>query len=349
MHILSQWRFVMKRNLYFIILCLLLNACQDNPNLFRGAIKYANWEKKEYKLHGNIFLKIDSIGTFQIDFFSKYVLVTQYKSPYFLTLYRKSNYEKKGNYFIRGNGPDEFLGFSILNQKQDSLLLLQDYYRKQIVVVDFIDSGEKFEDKIRRKIDYSNIVEPLQAFYYNDSLLLIKSLDASEGILYNYYDYHHKKVTEKFSMYNAVLGQQDLNNMMSLADAIKPDKTKLVSLTGIYNQIDIFDLKNPSNSFSVYSNRRNVTLEQTRNYPDELYDYYISLPRCNNKCIYVLSQDKQNEKKEFHVIDWNGNALYKLHIDEPLRDFNIDWYEGVLYGITDDDIVYVYNIKRFIM
>lgn len=338
----------MKKNVCIAVLCLFLSACRNNSNLFLGDVKYDDCKGKEYMLKGNLVAKVDTIGVFQIDFLSDYVLASLYKSPFFATIYKNSSFEKLGCYFAKGNGPDEFLGFSVLNQKQDSVLLLQDYYQKRISFVAFIHRNEKLECKIKKKADYSQFVDPLQVFCYNDSLLLVKSLNVKEGVSYNIYDYVHKKTIRKIPMYNEPLTQQDLNRMMALADALKPDKTKIVSLTGVFNQIDILDLEEPRNNLSVRFNQSNITVDQLRNNKDDLRDYYISLPRCNDMYVFSLFQHESTEKKEFHVINWEGDALFRLIVNEDLRDFNVDWINGILYGITTNDIVYCYNIRKYI-
>ena len=53
-----------------------------------------------------------------------------------------------------------------------------------------------------------------------------------------------------------------------------------------------------------------------------------------------------SKKAEFHVINWEGEALYRLKTDEELRDFNIDWKNRMLYGISEADEVYVYSLKE---
>ena len=92
-----------------------------------------------------------------------------------------------------------------------------------------------------------------------------------------------------------------------------------------------------------------TSIEDIRQNRETLYDYYISIPRCNDSLIFALYCNKEeNGKKEFHVINWEGKALFKLFINEDLRDFNIDWQNGKLYGITNNDIVYVYDVNNIV-
>lgn len=88
-----------------------------------------------------------------------------------------------------------------------------------------------------------------------------------------------------------------------------------------------------------------IALDDIRQSNEALYNYYISLPRCNNDLIFALHYNKEhNDKREFHVISWKGESLFRLFVDEKLCDFNVDWKNGKRYGITTDDIVYVYDV-----
>ena len=137
--------------------------------------------------------------------------------------------------------------------------------------------------------------------------------------------------------------------MMSLADCLKPDGKMIASLTGVLNQIDILNLEDSTQNFSVKMGDGPTSIEDIRQNRETLYDYYISIPRCNDSLIFALYCNKEeNGKKEFHVINWEGKALFKLFINEDLRDFNIDWQNGKLYGITNNDIVYVYDVNNIV-
>lgn len=303
--------------------------------------------ENEYSLLGSKLTGIDTVGSLGINFLPEYIMVTLYKSPSFLEIYDRVTYRSIGQYFSRGNGPGESLALSVLNQEMDSVAMFQDYIKKQILTMRLKKVEGSYEATVKKIADYTCFIDPLQVFYYGDSLLLIKSLDIEKGIIYSLYDFKNKKVLKEYALYNEVLDQSDLNRMMTLADALKPDKSKLVSLTGAFNQIDILDLDNPARSISISIGDENISLEWLRKHrSDECPNFYISLPRCNDEYIIALHQDVDSKKAEFHVINWEGEALYRLKTDEELRDFNIDWKNRMLYGISEADEVYVYSLKE---
>lgn len=339
----------MKRNITFLLLCVIILSCEHNDHLFRGKSVNIKSFNHAYHLKGTIEEAIDTIGTFQLDFTNPYLISTLYKSPHFTKIYDKKTLKSLGNFAYKGDGPNEFLTFSILNQQQDSVLWVQDYYKKRLYGIDLEQSIEKSSIVLKKEFDYTQMEDPLQAFYCSDSLLLIKNIDYEEGIQYIKFNPFFPNVKkERIYMYNSVLSQPDLNLIMSLADCLKPDFKIVASLTGVLNQIDLLNLEDSTKNLSVRMGEGPTTLADIRQNNTALHNYYISLPRCNNDLIFALHCNKDNDKKEFHVISWKGEALFKLSIDENLRDFNVDWRKGKLYGITIDDIVYVYDVNNIL-
>lgn len=339
----------MRRYFIFLLLSAIVVSCRNNESLFCGKLVPVETFEKEYHLVGSME-QIDTIGAFQIDFSAPYLIITQYKLPYFIKVYDSKTRNIRANLAHRGEGPNEFLSFSILNQQHDSILWTQDYHKKKLLGIDLQKSIEQKTNVVRKSIDYKKINDPLQVFYCNDSLLLIKNIEHELGVQYvKFNPFCPDGNMTRFFMYNPILLQQDLNLMMSLADCLKPDGKMIACLTGVLNQIDILNLEDSTQNFSVKMGDGPTSIEDIRQNRETLYDYYISIPRCNDSLIFALYCNKEeNGKKEFHVINWEGKALFKLFINEDLRDFNIDWQNGKLYGITNNDIVYVYDVNNIV-
>lgn len=336
----------MKQKIILLLTCVCLASCKQNDNLFKGEIRYVDSFKHECHLTGSV-LNIDTIGTFQVDFIDTLLISTLYKSSNFARFYNANTLAYLGDLAYRGDAPNEFLSFSIMNQHQDSVLWVQDYIRKKMFEIDLLQSVKQISIVLNKTIDYQQVIDPLQAFYCNDTLLLIKEFDYEQGVRYiKFNPTSGSKPLAFIPMYNSILSQRDLNSIMSIADCLKPDCKQVASLTGVLNQIDILSLDGSVPNLSIKMGDGPGTLEEIRQNGDNLYDYYISLPRCNEYCIIALYCDKSKSNKEFHIINWNGEALFKLVTDEDLRDFNIDWKSGKLYGITVEDFVYVYDINN---
>ncbi|WP_106829739.1 hypothetical protein [Parabacteroides pacaensis] len=335
----------MKRLFLFISVFILFSCEIQEKNSFRGNMRCAVTFNKDIFLESKMDTEIDTIGPLQIDFFLPYIITTVYRSPYFAKIYNDQLKEDLGYYFSKGLGPKEFLSFGILNQRQENPLWVQDYVNKRLYNIDLLETIKEKDASIKKRISYKEIEDPLQLFYFSDSLFLIKSFENQKGLMYRWYNPIQKNfVKNEILLYKEVLVQKDLNNIMTLADCLKPDGSKIASLTGSLNQIDILDLKDNRLNLSFTTGKQVITLQDVQE--GRINDYYLSLPRCNDHLIFALFQNKQNNNsKEIHVISWSGEPLYRLCIKEDLRDFNINWNTKILYGIDSNDIIYKYDIS----
>lgn len=335
------------RPILFFFLSFLLFSCQHKDNFFNGKIVVADTFEQELVLSGNKVVYMDSIGNFQIEVTPVGLVITMYKLSYFAQIFDRQGGTCKGNFFVKGEGPDEFLTFSILNQKQDSVLYVQDFQRKMLYGIDMASTVSSQRSVIKKRIDYNAFTDPLQVFYCGDSLLLVKDVDFNNGVCYYKYN-PYNQYKERIKVYHFVVQPADLNYMMSIADCLKPDAKMIVSLTGTLNQIDILNLEDSTANLSFTTSEALITLEDVKANKGEKRDYYLSLPKSSDTLIFALFQQGGGQK-EFHVINWSGQALFRLGVNEDLRDFSIDWKQGRLYGITTNDEVYSYNLKGTVL
>lgn len=47
-----------------------------------------------------------------------------------------------------------------------------------------------------------------------------------------------------------------------------------------------------------------------------------------------------------HVLTWNGEPAYKIHVDESIRYITLDTFGDTLYAIDVADNLYSYDISR---
>jgi hypothetical protein len=334
------------------LLLLVCCSCSKQPNLFLGEMRIVSSFEQEQHLPGTLVEGIDSIGVSDIYFFKEYKLLSVYDFPYFIRVYKGDMNQFMGDSFHKGKGPNEYVRLRIVKQQMDSLLIVHDANQRKVFLIDFIDNGSNIRAERVKEIKYDGFWDPLQAFYLNDSLLLVKNVavrNKEYSIVYSFYNYKQDTIFENIPIYRESLRYREMNRIYTLADALKPDKTKIVSVTGTFNQIDILDLRNPVRSLSVSIGKENLTLEELKRYAnsntqERLHRYYASRPICNDKYIVTLYQSKQSDKQEIHVMSWKGEALYCFSIDESLDVMNIDWKNAKLYGITEEGFIYSYDL-----
>jgi hypothetical protein len=318
-----------------------------------GEMKIVSTFQQEQHLPGSLVEGIDSIGVFGITFFKDYKLIKMNRLPYFIRIYQGEANQFKGNYFYKGKGPNDYLDLSPTHQQMDSLLIAYDFYQYKLFLIDLVEKESHIRAERVKEIECKGFWDPLKAFYLNDSMVLMKSVyieNKAYRLAYSFYNYKRNKILENYlPLYRECLRYSEMNWIYSGADALKPDQTKIVSVTGAFNQIDILDLHDPSRSFSISTSKENLTVEDLKSYAnsnteEELHEYYFP-PKCNDQYIIALYQPKNSLQKEFHVISWEGKPLYHLPIEEPLNSFDVDWKNAVLYGLTEDGIIYAYKLS----
>ena len=215
-------------------------------------------------------------------------------------------------------------------------LSLCDKFPNRIVKIDAsLDIDHVYQQVLKYKEHNADNFIALNA----DSVLWVKSYENNQLI--------YKHTDQIKNMYADPLSRNTLNQMQTLSDAIKRDGSKIVSLTGILDQIDILSLTPGGDNISVTASA-DKTLptihEQQEEHFQNTTDFYLSIPRCNNDYIMVLYQSPRTQTKELQLIDWDGNGLCRYLLEEDLIDFCIDWNRKTIYGITDAEEVFKYDL-----
>jgi len=84
------------------------------------------------------------------------------------------------------------------------------------------------------------------------------------------------------------------------------------------------------------------------------YEYYVDLVATEEKlfALYANQTRKtwalENKPAEIHVFDWMGKPLYKVTLDEKILKIAIDKQKNSLYGMTAEEKIYQYDIKKLV-
>jgi hypothetical protein len=62
-------------------------------------------------------------------------------------------------------------------------------------------------------------------------------------------------------------------------------------------------------------------------------------------CSDEKNDTKDSNNIELHIIDWEGNPIYKLFLDQRIEVFSVDFDSGFMYGISKvEEKLYRYDI-----
>jgi hypothetical protein len=329
----------MKTGRLILLLFISFSCCKGNDpteNFFKGSIKIIHFSE-EYFLSGEI-MNVDSIGIAEVEIFDSYLIMTNYRQPYFTQIYTyPDEYKFIGNFFHRGKGPNDFLAFTII-KKEYPYLWIKDYVNKHVKKIN-IEQG--FDDRsftVEKIYDYRKIIDPFNVFYLNDTCLLVKDYDITKGLYYLKYNPQKRSISdEEYIMYNYPVDYPLMNKMFTVADRIHPHRNKIVSITGVFDQIDLLDLDNPEKNTSITTSNKIIKYRYVMNSERDSLPKYYFYSFCNEQMIFVLYHSHDpNNPVQIHVIDWEGNPVAKLHLDKNIRAIHVDFNQKVLYGIEDE-------------
>lgn len=320
----------------FISLLSLSGCYNETENSFNGEVRYISSFDTVYSLSGERLPYINSIGFYGCDVSYPYLMLSLAKQDSLLAIYDIEKELFLGNFFSIGNGPNDFRSFIITNQYLDSVITVNDIYNQKLKMIRLPETISKNSAVYHNILEYEGMHEMV---FYIDSLLWMKNL-IDDKITYT-----SSKVSSPIkTLYKEPIGRYDLDNMLLLSDAIKPDGNKIASLSGVLNQIDILSLDSDIGNISVTTSNELVTFKQLqKNKYKNVKDYFLSIPRCNDKYIFALHISHDTNKKSLYVIDWNGKGVANYLLDEDIVDFCVDWNRNVIYGITSSEEIYKYT------
>ena len=142
---------------------------------------------------------------------------------------------------------------------------------------------------------------------------------------------------ECFEFYNAVY-------------RIRPNCTQLAIAMKMLAQVSVVDIET--------GEQRNYRMKESLTYPDIEKDIYKSrryyeTMAVNDQYIFALYVDAVMKdvpppysSHVIHVLTWNGEPAYKIHVDESIRYITLDTFGDTLYAIDVADNLYSYDISR---
>lgn len=338
--------------LFLLIVVSVLCSCSGGKkSFFIGDIKVISFEK-QCSIQGE-HLNIDSIGVSGVNILGRYLIVQIYGSHYLTQIYDLETLDLIGDFLLKGHGPNDF-GYIDIIKKEYPYFWVQDRLYENVQLINIEEIIGNKQTTAKKKLRYDNIVEPLNAFYINDTCLLIKSFNVDKGLYYFYYNPQKSILSNEVIMYNYPITSDILyGKMIPLADCMKPDGTKIVSISGILDQIDILDIHYPEKSISVTTTNYQYDYKYIKNVrSDEMKTFYFSYPYCSDKFVFALYENEDVSPPhniELHIIDWDGNPLQKFSLDQRIGFFSIDFDSGYMYGVSEiEEKLYRYNIKDII-
>ena len=307
---------------------------------------------------------LDGLYTGRMDVCDSLVFMQHFIYPsYFIAVFNHYTGKHLGDFFPKGNGPNEHIDLSWIYQffYEDGHLkgLLCSFFRKKIVIWDITESLTSGITCVRQvdlpESDSKNALGGYMFFLNNEYLVAnIKNLDQNiPNHTYHKIDWATQKLKQKYSFYNKLIDNNDnvfkvLYHHIPVTHNIKG--TRLSSAMAILHQINILDIETGI--------LKGVRMNRTPNFGNitsrrqEIFFHYLAIT-ADPQYIYALYVGKETNIKSgfpngqfIHIFDWNGKFVRKLHLDKEASHIGIDAKNNVLL-IKDDhtDEIYRYYLN----
>ena len=352
------------KKIIYIILILLAYNCQNegksNENIFIGETIFIDKFPLDLSLKGE-YISLTSLGAESMYSIDTFLIFISSKIDTFYSVYSTKTEKHILNLLPKGRGINEFSNANspLLNCIDSNCMKIYLFDRTHscISTLNLTKSLQNLTTILdSNTIDLNIEPEIKGAFLLNDS-----------SLFYHYFSFSNRN--EYYSIYNRKTNtfiQQDsiyrhsINNIGNIFlwtthSCYNLGEQKYATAMEFLNQINLYSLPQKK-AISLVYNGNISDLKKVEECPmPEKYTYYVDFTS-TTKLLFGLYANqtrkdwalKDNITTEIHVIDWEGIPKFKLNIQEKLSKIAINEKEKIMYGLTQEEEVYKYNLEEIL-
>ena len=330
--------------------------------------------KLEYSLEGNQIL-LEDVNINQLFTIDNYLFGHQYKGEYYFKIFDIENLSEIGELCRRGNGPNEFPFYLMLNQhytdNSEVCIWVHDLTVGRLTKINVTQSLRDNETIVLREIPTRPQSAFYNAFVIDSSLIVGRSTNSIINMnrlqLYNPIDDSIIRTISLFPKVDVNQSKDDINFTMLKYNplfvssiGLKPDKSKIASAMTSFNRVDIFDIngdvyKSIIEGPDVPDYLKKYLNAVEDNSESSLQYFYNSIFTSNNfiYALYVGQELSEYGQKplptQLRIFDWEGNPMAKINLNDYLINFTIDEDRGVMFGVDHyNEKLLQYDIKELV-
>lgn len=262
------------------------------------------------------------------------------------------------SFIAKGEGPSEFDNAlpPLSTEIRDGDLLISFYHKARQglfhynLTQSFLHGNDIFQDTI----PLGELNEIYRAYQINEDEVFVDNMDfININQQYSIYNRKSKQLIRNDNAMISSLKSQGDTYLLATNTIFSKSNGKYASAMMFADQINIYDLTIPENSFSISDSDQPTSLpDASRTLMPFKKEYYADLRESNNLLFGLYADLSRKEWANgdspalIHVIDWEGNPICKLSTKEKLVKFDIDPENNMLYGLTEKQEVYKYDLKQ---
>ncbi|WP_455672037.1 BF3164 family lipoprotein [Phocaeicola sp.] len=271
----------------------------------------------------------------------------------------------------KGEGPDDFLscidtGQFITNSNNDKLLWIGEPYKsfyKLVNITQSIYSKKTICDSVvtinwMEKFQYP----PVAIFFLADNKIIARNQCEQKFVndkeytpgKYRFYQKTLDNIIREDIIYKKPIMPKGNNSTTSYVsyytslDRIKPDETKIAMVMQSIGQLNILDIT--SGKIIGIRQENSLSFKDLEDNVKERRYYYTSIA-VDHEFIYaaysgaIYKGGYPDLAKEIHIFNWEGKAICKLVVDQPILGLSYNTWEQKLYGCNIANEVYSYDVS----
>ena len=345
----------MKKTLLLVYVLVLFISCKSGTgNYFKGDQIEDNTFQNEYTLEVQEVNVPDMeiANVWFIHYIDSLTLCRfGHTTGYFFKLFEGMENPSISTFMYEGRGPNEFLSLTYCdyyhkNQDDDYVVYFTDPNIKNIF------SFNLSEYKRTRKIERDVVSNYINQGYYNPSVL------SEDEVLYQDYRQLNKKhyflLKEMYT--DKLIKEIELSDYkfvhpfinISFSQITNNDASKIALACSNMNQIVIIDLDSDDKYiFSIDDEllQWDYIIKSTEEY---IFEPLMYRDVKNIKDYIVANYVGNGEYSEFHILNWDGEAIARIKLPIMLSYFDYNKTDNHIYAFTDDDELYKFDLKWII-
>ena len=304
-------------------------------------------------LKGEI-VDINTIGIEELFVIDSLFIVTHSRDSTFITIYKSDNLKKIGTYIQKGRGPDEFFNFIYDNQfYYDSCgvsLYFSDMNKREIYTLRLNNLINNLGNPIKKIASTPGVGLP--TFVLGENRYLSKIYDDPDfKVSYMIFDSTGNEVKD-YPLYKN-LGTSIRMNQIASSDVLNKDRSKVMMGMTLFNQINLINLE--TNEYKVITVSDDPLFISEKEVANRFVCYYSRLCTYNDLVFALYTNmgfrewgKNSKSRSNIHVFNWEGKPIAEIIVNEDLNYITTDSSKNKLYGITTDEIIYVYDLPQSI-
>lgn len=346
----------MKAITILIVVVALITSCSRNDSsLFLNKTAAITTFTNKVTIPGKR-IDLDVLGATDLYIIDTFFVFKTPKMEQFYSVYTINNYIECGCFVSKGQGPDEFPAcFTPIckKEKEDLFLSFYNYMTSEVVELNLLESIKRQRTILSKPWKIENINSIYKIFLTDKNEYLVDYLDATD-------------LTQHYAIWDKKNGLLKRDNIALNPIGISLDNSYLLATSCCYNekkkiyatamnfidQINFYSIENPEKSFCISLNENKTTLKEIEKIEmPEKIEYHNDL-RASDTYLFSLYSNQNrkdwalgNTPANIYIFDWSGNPILEIETKEKIIHFDIDKKQNKIYGITDKEELYSYDLS----